>query len=79
LGGCGHLADCDEREFHPWFSKTHSITGVYTNSFLHALAIYERAEGAVIEQYQFVPIMHECAVSPGDSGQTFREHDMAGG
>jgi hypothetical protein len=49
LGGCGHLADCDEREFHPWFSKTHTITGVYTNSFLHALAIYERAEGAVIE------------------------------
>jgi hypothetical protein len=49
LGGCGHLADCNEREFHSRFSKTHTITGVHTDPLLHALAIYERTEGAVIE------------------------------
>jgi hypothetical protein len=79
LGGCGHLADCDERELHSWFSQTHTIAGVHPDSFLHALAIYQRTEGAVIEQYQFVAIVHECAVSPGYSGQTFRERDVAGG
>jgi hypothetical protein len=79
LGGCCHLTDCDEREFHSWFSKTHAITGMHTDSFLHALAIYEGAEGAVIEQYQFVAIMHECAVSSGNSGKTFWQRDVTGG
>jgi hypothetical protein len=79
LGGCGHLADCDQREFHSRFSKAHTITGVHTDSLLHALAIYERAEGAVIEQNELVAVMDECAVSSGDSGQTFWQRDIARG
>jgi hypothetical protein len=49
LGGRGHIADCDEGEFHSRFSEAYTITGVYTDPFLHTLAVYERTERAVVE------------------------------
>jgi hypothetical protein len=78
LGGRSHLADRNQRQFHSRFSESYAITGVDTDALFDALAVHERAKGAVIQQDEFIAVVHECAVAAGNSGETVRERYAAG-
>src|ERR1700730_2629156 len=78
LGGRSHLANGDQRQLDSGLSEPHTIAGVNTNALLHALAIYIRAKGAVIEKNELVAVVHECAVAPRNCGEPIGQCDVTG-
>src|SRR5579871_3936447 len=78
FSGCqGDVADGNQSQFDAGISEVHTVAGANSNTLLNSFTVDERAEGAVIEQYQLIPVTHERAVAPGNTGEAIGQCDVS--
>src|SRR5688572_11546197 len=68
-------SDRDQRQLHSRFAHAHTVSGEDAHALRYTLAVDERAERAVVHEYEMLAVVQESAMPARDASETFGQRD----